>query len=69
VLSTLSANATLVGGQGFTSCSAPSGQPYVTIPGGLNAGQSAPLTLTFTNSQASQGITFTPRVLAGGSTF
>jgi len=69
VLSTLSANATLLNGQGFTSCSAPSGQPYVTIPGGLNAGQSAPLTLTFTNSQASQGITFTPRVLAGGSTF
>jgi len=69
VLSTLSSNATLVGGQGFTSCSAPSGQPYVTIPGGLNAGQSVPVTLTFTNSQASQGITFTPRVLAGGSTF
>jgi hypothetical protein len=69
VLSTLSSNATLVDGQGFTSCSAPSGQPYVTIPGGLNAGQSAPVTLTFTNAQASQGITFTPRVLAGGSTF
>jgi hypothetical protein len=69
VLSTLSSNATLVDGQGFTSCSAPSGQPYVTIPGGLNAGQSAAVTLTFTNSQASQGITFTPRVLAGGSAF
>src|ERR1039457_2402520 len=69
VLSTLSANATIVNGQGFTSCSVPSGQPYVTLPGGLNAGQSAPLTLTFTNSQPSQAITFTPRVLAGGSTF
>jgi hypothetical protein len=67
-LDDLSANATLVGPDGASSCTVPAGSFFVNVPlstsGSLAPGQSAIATLAFTNS-TSQAITYTPRVLAG----
>ena len=67
VLTGLSPNATLTNAQGVTTCAAPSGQPYVQSGSTVGANQTISFPLTFTNSQANQSITYTVRVLAGGT--
>ena len=67
VLTGLSPNATLTNAQGLTTCAAPSGQPYVQSGSSVGANQTLSFPLTFTNSQANQSITYTVRVLAGGT--
>ena len=67
VLTGLSPNATLTNVQGLTSCAAPSGQPFVQNGSTIGANQAISFPLTFTNSQANQSITYTVRVLAGGT--
>ena len=67
VLTGLSPNATLTNVQGLTSCAAPSGQPFVQNGSNIGANQTVSFPLTFTNSQANQSITYTVRVLAGGT--
>ncbi len=67
VIESLSSNAALVNSQGATNCFAPAGSPYVSAGSSIGAGQTASVTLTFTNSQPVQSITFTPRVAAGGN--
>ena len=67
VLTGLSPNATLTNVQGLTLCAAPSGQPFVQSGGTIGVNQSISFPLTFTNSQANQSITYTVRVLAGGT--
>jgi len=66
-LDNLSANATLTGGNGVTNCAIPAGAPYVSLGSGLAPGQTAAVTLTFTNPQMGQAITYTPRILSGGT--
>ena len=66
-LDNLSANASLTGGNGVTNCAIPSGSPYVSLGTGLAPGQTAAVTLTFTNAQVGQAITYTPRILSGGT--
>ena len=67
VLTGLSPNATLTNAQGLTTCASPSGQPYVQGGSTVGANQTLSFPLTFTNSQANQSITYTVRVLAGGT--
>ena len=67
VLTGLSPNATLTNSQGLTTCAAPSGQPFVQSGGTVGANQTISFPLTFTNAQANQSITYTLRVLAGGT--
>jgi CSLREA domain-containing protein/uncharacterized repeat protein (TIGR01451 family) len=68
VVDGLSAGSTLFGPAGTTSCAAPSGSPYVTIPqpsgNNWNAGQSVTVGLNFVDP-GNTGITYTLRVLAG----
>ena len=64
VLDNLSAGATLLNGSGHTTCAAPSGSPYVSVPGGLAAGASATVVLQFTNP-SNAAIAYTSRVLSG----
>lgn len=61
----LSANATLYGAAGTTTCIAP-GSPYVVLNPGANwtTGQTVAVTLQFVNPSRA-GITYTPAVLAG----
>ena len=66
-LDNLSPNASLSGGNGVTNCAAPAGSPYVSLGTGLAPGQTAAVTLTFTNAQVGQAITYTPRILSGGT--
>lgn len=65
-LDSLSANAMLFGKSGVTSATTPSGSPYLDVQtGDLAAGATVTVTLEFTNSDNSKGITYTARVLAG----
>jgi len=67
----LSSNAVLFNGSGFTSCAAPLSRPYqlaeIGSTGFLSPGGTATLTVEFTNNNAAQGITYTPRVISGGA--
>jgi hypothetical protein len=65
----LSSNASLANATGVTTCSSPSGSPYITvIPSGtLAAGQAAAIQLQFANPSKA-GITYTPRILSGAGT-
>ena len=70
-LQSLSANATLFNSAGTTQCAAPAGRPYVRLNpanGTWLPGQAISVTLDFLNSTPGQGITYTPRILSGGST-
>jgi len=71
VLDNLSANASVFNPSGTTACAAPLGRPLILVPAGtdqiLSPGETAAATLEFVNSQASTAITYTPRVLAGGT--
>lgn len=63
VLDTLSVNASLSNATGATTVYAPTGSPYITIPGGtLAPGASATVTLQFTNP-TNAAITYATRVL------
>ncbi len=68
VFDSLSAGSTLSAPAGTTSCAAPSGSPYVTIPapsgGNWNAGQSVTVGLNFADP-GNTAIAYTLRVLAG----
>jgi len=68
VLDNLSAGASLVGASGVTSCSLPTGRPYVDVDvgsdGTLTPRERITLELTF-EAPAGTSVTFTPRVLAG----
>jgi len=64
VLDNLSANATLYQPSGTTSCSIPTGSPYVSAAGSLAPGATVTLSLQFTNPTKA-AITYAPRVLAG----
>jgi hypothetical protein len=67
----LSANATLFNTSGSTQCAGPVGRPYLRLnaPNGTwLPGQALTAALEFNNNTPSQAITYTPRVLAGGST-
>jgi hypothetical protein len=68
ILQSLSSNATLFNKNGVTSCSPPSGSPYINVSVGsdgiLSPGESASVTLEFTNP-SNKSITYTARVLAG----
>ncbi len=64
VLDNLSAATTLNGSNGATQCDAPLGSPFISIPGTLATGQSASLTLTFSDPTKA-GIQYSTRVLAG----
>ena len=70
-LGNLSANAALIDGSGVTACAQPLGRPYILVSaapdGSLAAGATATVTLNFTNATAGTAITYTPAVLAGGS--
>lgn len=65
-LDSLSANAVLTNATGTTSCAGPA-SPYLVLNGDLAPGQTAVFSLSFTNSAQGQAITFTPRVLSGGT--
>ena len=67
VVDNLSGNASLFNSSGNTACAMPVG-PYVrvNVPAGLGAGQSAIVSLEFTNP-TNQGIAYTTRVLSGTS--
>ena len=71
VLDNLSANATLFNPSGVTACAAQLGRQFLLVPVGadevLSPGEVATANLEFVNSQASTAITYTPRVLAGGT--
>ena len=71
VFDNLSANATLFNPSGTTACAAPLGRAYVLVPAGtdqiLSPGETATANLEFVNAQASTAITYTPRILAGGT--
>ena len=68
VLDGLSPNAALYLPAGNTSCTLPAGSPYTTVNVGsdnlLTPGEQVSITLEFVNP-TKQGITYTPRVLAG----
>jgi CSLREA domain-containing protein len=68
VIDSLSAGSTLFAPAGTTSCAAPSGSPYFTIPppagGNWNAGQSVTVGLNFVDP-TNAAIAYTLRVLAG----
>jgi hypothetical protein len=66
-IDSLSANATLYHPAGTTSCSVPSGSPFLVFNPGINwtTGQSVTVNLEFINP-ANLGISYTPRVLTGG---
>ncbi len=65
----LSSNATLLNPSGKTSCALPSGTPYVTDGiGSLAPGATTQVLLYFSNTNLSQAITYTSRVLAGSGT-
>lgn len=70
-LQSISANGALFNANGSTRCAVPPGRPYVVVSlagsAALASGQSAAVTLEFTNSSPSQAITYSPRVLAGGA--
>lgn len=70
-LDSLSANASLYNASGQTVCASPLGRPYVLVSAGsddiLSPAETATVTLEFVNTQASTPITYTPRVLAGGT--
>jgi hypothetical protein len=57
-------NATLSNAGGTTQCDAPLGSPWISVPGALGTGQSASITLTFSDPTMS-GIQYSTRVLAG----
>ncbi len=66
VLDGLSGNATLFNKTGVTSATSPTGSPYLSVSAGnMAAGASVTVTLEFTNSNVSKGITYNTRVLAG----
>lgn len=67
VLDNLPSSISLLNASGTTSANAPVGSPYVDTTTGLAGGQSATLTLKFSNPQLLQ-IRYTPRVLAGTGT-
>jgi hypothetical protein len=68
VVDNLGGNATLTGVAGVTSCSIPAGSLYVNVQQGpLAPGHSVTATLQFSNP-TNQGITYSPRVLAGSGT-
>jgi hypothetical protein len=71
VLDNLSANAALFNLSGLTACAAPLGRPFLVVPVGsdevLSPGETATANLEFVNSQPAAAITYTPRVLAGGT--
>ncbi len=68
VLDRLSADVTLYAPSGATSAALPSGSPYIDldigVDGALSVGETATLTLEFTNP-FNRAITYAPRVLAG----
>jgi hypothetical protein len=67
-LDALSSNATLVNGNGNTSCTVPAGSMFINAQqAALVPGHSVTVTLQF-NNPTNQGITYTPRVLAGAGT-
>ena len=70
VLDALSANATAYLPAGTTSCTSPAGSPYVTVNVGADAlftpGEVVTMALEFVNPTRA-GISYTTRVLAGGS--
>lgn len=70
-LGNLSPNAQLANLSGTTSCAAPLGRPLVNVNVGgdqvLSPGETAAVTLEFVNSITTQPITYTGRVLAGGT--
>jgi hypothetical protein len=67
-LDNLSTNATLVGANGSTSCTIPAGSSFFNVQQGpLASGQSVTATLQFSNP-SNQGISYSPRVLAGSGT-
>jgi uncharacterized repeat protein (TIGR01451 family) len=68
-VSGLSSNATLLNPSGHSTCALPAGTPYVTDNiVSLAPGASTQVLLYFTNSNFSQTITYTSRVLAGSAT-
>jgi hypothetical protein len=68
VVDGLSSNATLFQSAGTTVCAAPAGSPYILLnPGSTwSTGQTVTATLEFTNPSRT-GITYTPRIIAGGT--
>lgn len=66
-LQSLSTNASLFNAAGVTQCASPAGRPYVRLGSGIAPGQSVSVALEFTNTTPGQAITYTPRVLAGGT--
>jgi hypothetical protein len=68
-VSGLSSNATLLNPSGHATCALPAGTAYVTDNiVSLAPGASTQVLLYFTNSNFSQTITYTSRVLAGSAT-
>lgn len=71
VFDNLSANASLFNPGGSTACAAPLGRPFLIVPVGADElftpGETATAALEFTNSQPAAAITYTPRILAGGT--
>ncbi|HET9762691.1 MAG TPA: hypothetical protein VFR50_04210, partial [Casimicrobiaceae bacterium] len=66
VLDSLSSNATLYSPTGATACATPAGSPFINWLGSLAPGASASIVLQFVDPSRT-GITYTTRVLAGGS--